>query len=166
MSGRASSKRITNKRPRDSSALPETKPRGRLVLDAVVLPYPKNRYAVSQTSTPTSSAPISPEPTSLVPNPPAPTSSLPTLSTSTSYTNAEAYAPSRYGEMGDYMRRKRLKLQVQNTEVASQQDGKPQIFKNIRVYVRSQLCSLLWANNKLVPRSMAGPPRLCKTCGG
>lgn len=63
---------------------------------------------------------------------------VPTTS-SGSYTDAEAYAPSRFGEMGDYMRRKRLKLQVQNEEVASQQDGKPQIFKNIRIYVRG-LC--------------------------
>ncbi|KDQ08873.1 hypothetical protein BOTBODRAFT_59081 [Botryobasidium botryosum FD-172 SS1] len=53
----------------------------------------------------------------------------------TAYTDAEAYGASRFGELGDYMRRKRVKLQVQNADLATQSLQKPQIFKGLQFYI-------------------------------
>ncbi|CDZ97273.1 Translesion DNA polymerase-REV1 deoxycytidyl transferase [Phaffia rhodozyma] len=48
----------------------------------------------------------------------------------------KAYAPSRFGEVGDYMKNKRMKLQLQNREIAqTRQDGVPQIFKGLAIYI-------------------------------
>lgn len=57
-----------------------------------------------------------------------------------SYTSDPAYAASRFGGIADYLRNKRVKLQVQNDEVAkSMGGGKPQIFKGVAVYVRKDV---------------------------
>ncbi|KAJ7494425.1 hypothetical protein B0H11DRAFT_2392932 [Mycena galericulata] len=44
------------------------------------------------------------------------------------------YGPSRFGEFGEYMGRKRAKLQIQNSEISAT-GTKSQIFKGIAVYV-------------------------------
>jgi DNA repair protein REV1 len=59
---------------------------------------------------------------------------------STSYTdNADIYGPSRFGEFGEYMRRKRAKLQIQNTQFDSEgnsdADDKSRIFRGLAIYV-------------------------------
>lgn len=55
------------------------------------------------------------------------------------------YAASRYGELGDYMRNKRLKLQAQNQQLVH--DGgtaKPQIFSKLSIYVRIDATTAVW----------------------
>lgn len=57
-----------------------------------------------------------------------------------SYLDEHTYGASRFGEMGEYMRRKRAKLQIQNTEMddGDQEDSrKSQLFKGLAIYVRS-----------------------------
>ncbi|KAJ7227303.1 hypothetical protein GGX14DRAFT_629326 [Mycena pura] len=43
------------------------------------------------------------------------------------------YGPSRFGDFGEYMQRKRAKIQIQNSEIVS--TAKTQIFKGVAVYV-------------------------------
>jgi DNA repair protein REV1 len=54
-----------------------------------------------------------------------------------SYTDAEAYGVTKFGGWGDYMRKKRAKLQIQNSEITAEgAETKPQIFKGLQIYVR------------------------------
>ncbi|KAL1749014.1 hypothetical protein HDZ31DRAFT_28605 [Schizophyllum fasciatum] len=46
--------------------------------------------------------------------------------------NDDTYAPSKFDGLGDYMRRKRAKLQIQNAEFNSQA---PKIFKDLAIYI-------------------------------
>lgn len=50
--------------------------------------------------------------------------------------NAE-YAPNRFGDIGDYMRKKEIKVQTQNRDIAlaSALEGIPQIFKDLSFYI-------------------------------
>jgi hypothetical protein len=54
------------------------------------------------------------------------------------------YGASRFGNFGEYMRRKRAKLQIQNASMDTEAsgEGKSNIFKGISVYVR--LCILFY----------------------
>lgn len=53
----------------------------------------------------------------------------------------EIYGPSRFGEFGEYMRRKRAKLQIQNAEIGGV-DGstntETKIFRGLAIYVSVQ----------------------------
>lgn len=50
--------------------------------------------------------------------------------------NAE-YAPNRFGDIGDYMRKKEIKVQTQNRDIAfaSAASGRPQIFAGLSFYI-------------------------------
>jgi DNA repair protein REV1 len=58
----------------------------------------------------------------------------------------DTYGASRFGGFGEYMSRKRAKLQIQNTELekpsATGDGAKSQIFKGIAVYV-SPICEVV-----------------------
>ncbi|KAF9533654.1 hypothetical protein CPB83DRAFT_873629 [Crepidotus variabilis] len=49
----------------------------------------------------------------------------------------DTYGASHFGEFGDYMRRKRAKLQVQNSEMAGNVEGgsKSELFKGLAIYI-------------------------------
>lgn len=52
--------------------------------------------------------------------------------------DADIYGPARFGGLGQYMHRKRAKLQIQNAAIQSQEsdEGGSQIFKGLAIYVR------------------------------
>ena len=54
------------------------------------------------------------------------------------YLGEEIYGAAHFGEFGEYMRRKRAKLQIQNTEL-DEGTGRSHIFKGISIYVRQCL---------------------------
>ncbi|GAA5879513.1 hypothetical protein JCM3774_002704 [Rhodotorula dairenensis] len=51
------------------------------------------------------------------------------------YRDQSFYEPVKFGEFGKYMHNKRLKLKVQNAALLEEGEGRPQIFKNLRIYV-------------------------------
>jgi len=51
----------------------------------------------------------------------------------------EEYGASSFGGLGDYMRRKKLKLQNQDEELRKDITDEPQIFKGMVVHVQSSL---------------------------
>jgi DNA repair protein REV1 len=53
------------------------------------------------------------------------------------YLNSNTYGASHFGDWGEYMRRKRQKLQVQNTEIneGGTSSHMSQIFRGIQIYV-------------------------------
>lgn len=85
-----------------------------------------------------------------------------------SYLNSHTYGASRFGEFGEYMTRKRAKLQIQNAEMDVDDEdsgGRSRIFRGLQIYVR-----LLADYNKhirltLPSRSMDGRNRLFRICG-
>ncbi|OCF36874.1 hypothetical protein I316_01471 [Kwoniella heveanensis BCC8398] len=54
-----------------------------------------------------------------------------------SYLANPEYAPNRFGDIGDYMRKKEIKVQTQNRDIAlaSAQSGIPQIFAGLSFYI-------------------------------
>lgn len=50
----------------------------------------------------------------------------------------EEYGESSFGGFGDYMRRKKLKLQNQDEEIRKEIKDEPQIFKGMVIHVRPQ----------------------------
>ncbi|VDC00972.1 unnamed protein product [Peniophora sp. CBMAI 1063] len=50
------------------------------------------------------------------------------------YLGEEIYGAAHFGEFGEYMRRKRAKLQIQNTEL-EEGSGRSQIFKDLSIYI-------------------------------
>ncbi|KIN93458.1 hypothetical protein M404DRAFT_510086 [Pisolithus tinctorius Marx 270] len=50
-------------------------------------------------------------------------------------TNAEIYGASHFGQWGEYMQRKRAKLQIQNTSLESTSDEKNDLFRGISIYI-------------------------------
>lgn len=50
------------------------------------------------------------------------------------------YGASKFGGWGEYIGRKRAKLQIQNAELAEGSTAKPQIFKGVQIYVRNLMC--------------------------
>lgn len=57
----------------------------------------------------------------------------------------DTYRASRFGGFGDYMRRKRAKLQIQNSEIAGDSNGPRNnlIFKGLSIYVSSLIYHLV-----------------------
>ena len=56
-----------------------------------------------------------------------------------SYMNTHTYGASRFGQFGEYMSRKRAKLQIQNAEITNEDDGASssnKIFNGLQIYVR------------------------------
>lgn len=57
-----------------------------------------------------------------------------------SYTNSYTYGASRFGHFGEYMSRKRAKLQIQNAEITAHEDegasSSSKIFNGLQIYVR------------------------------
>lgn len=58
------------------------------------------------------------------------------------YLDTETYGASRFGELGQYMRRKRAKLQIQNAHINERDDGeggemieRSRIFQGLAIYV-------------------------------
>ncbi|KIO00132.1 hypothetical protein M404DRAFT_10251 [Pisolithus tinctorius Marx 270] len=60
-------------------------------------------------------------------------------------TNAEIYGASHFGQWGEYMQRKRAKLQIQNTSLESTSDEKNDIFRGISIYSYLSKKSLVFA---------------------
>lgn len=49
---------------------------------------------------------------------------------------SDVYGPSKFGGLDEYMRRKRAKLQIQNTAIAAEgEEPKPALFKGVQIYV-------------------------------
>lgn len=48
---------------------------------------------------------------------------------------SDTYGASRFGEFGEYMRRKRAKLQIQNVEIGDTQRGGSQLFKGLSIHI-------------------------------
>ena len=58
---------------------------------------------------------------------------------SDSYLDGHTYGASRFGEFGEYMTRKRAKLQVQNAEIEPEEDegvSRSKLFHGLQIYVR------------------------------
>ena len=56
-----------------------------------------------------------------------------------SYLDGHTYGASRFGEFGEYMTRKRAKLQVQNAEIEPEEDdgaSASKLFSGLQIYVR------------------------------
>ena len=53
--------------------------------------------------------------------------------------DAETYGASRFGNWGEYKRRKRAKLQIQNSIMEDSSGGKGEIFRGLSIYVRTSL---------------------------
>ncbi|OSX56265.1 hypothetical protein POSPLADRAFT_1186762 [Postia placenta MAD-698-R-SB12] len=57
---------------------------------------------------------------------------------SVSYLSSDTYGASRFGEFGEYMTRKRAKLQIQNTEMdmeGNKQDATTRLFHGLQIYI-------------------------------
>ncbi len=66
----------------------------------------------------------------------------PIAGVSGSHLDSDAYGASRFGEFGEYMRRKRAKLQIQNAEMGDTSRGeasRSQLFKGLAIYVGTRL---------------------------
>lgn len=64
-------------------------------------------------------------------------SSVDTCEHNVTYLDNHTYGASRFGEFGEYMSRKRAKLQIQNAEMdRDEREGTPRIFKGLQIYVR------------------------------
>ncbi|KAI0689819.1 hypothetical protein BC835DRAFT_1548803 [Cytidiella melzeri] len=53
----------------------------------------------------------------------------------TSYLTSNTYGASRFGEFGEYMHRKRQKLQIQNTEMGEDGPNATGIFRGLQIYI-------------------------------
>ena len=52
-----------------------------------------------------------------------------------SYMSTYTYGASRFGGFGEYMTRKRAKLQIQNAEMTNEDEGVSKIFSGLQIYV-------------------------------
>lgn len=73
----------------------------------------------------------------------------------------DIYGASHFGEFGEYMRRKRAKLQIQNQALEDKANISGGIFEGVAIYV-SQASSSIRILIVLVHRSTAGPVHLYK----
>lgn len=55
--------------------------------------------------------------------------------------DAETYGASRFGHWGEYTRRKRAKLQIQNSRLEDSSEGKSEILHGLSIYVCAFLAS-------------------------
>jgi DNA repair protein REV1 len=65
--------------------------------------------------------------------------------TSDSYLDSDTYGASRFGGFGEYMRRKRAKLQIQNAEIGdipSAGSSKSKLFNGLSIHVSEPFVSL------------------------
>lgn len=66
------------------------------------------------------------------------------------YLDSETYGASRFGGIGDFMRRKRAKLQIQNAQIsqskenAGEEEERSKLFKGLAIYVRTCISCCLW----------------------
>lgn len=71
-------------------------------------------------------------------------------------TDQATYGASSFGGWGEYMRRKRAKLQIQNAEIAKESSSNaPPIFNKLQIHVASPHCYLLPFLIATALRSMA-----------
>lgn len=85
---------------------------------------------------------------------------------SSSYLDSDTYGASRFGEFGDYMRRKRAKLQIQNAEMEDSPRGKAsgdQLFKGLSIHVGT-LASVFLVERLRDVRSTVGRNLLSRSC--
>ena len=63
-------------------------------------------------------------------------SSVHTGEDNVTYLDSHTYGASRFGEFGEYMARKRAKLQIQNAEMDTEEEsGTSRIFQGLQIYV-------------------------------
>lgn len=74
----------------------------------------------------------------------------------------DIYGPASFGGFGEYMHRKRAKLQIQNDHIAKEGE-RSQIFKDLSIYVRTNEGTELYSTNNRL-RSTVGRVRLFKNC--
>lgn len=83
------------------------------------------------------------------------------------YLSSDTYGASRFGEFGEYMTRKRAKLQIQNTEMdmeGNKQDATTRLFRGLQIYVRQYLWRFsLCSKTDPLRRLTAGLSHLYKT---
>lgn len=84
--------------------------------------------------------------------------------TQSSAQNADdIYGPSKFGGFEEYMRRKRAKLQIQNTAIAVDgEETKLTLFKGVQIYVCMHDLKHTTFDPDLNPRSMDSRNLLCK----
>ncbi|KAH9948124.1 DNA repair protein [Amylocystis lapponica] len=56
-------------------------------------------------------------------------------SVDSSYLTSHTYGASRFGEFGEYMSRKRAKLQIQNADIDAEGDASSRIFNGLQIYI-------------------------------
>ena len=86
---------------------------------------------------------------------------------SSSHLVSDTYGASRFGEFGEYMRRKRAKLQIQNAEIGDSQRGKApgsELFKGLSIHVGTATSDLLGRSTQKDVRSTVGQNLLFKSC--
>ncbi len=85
---------------------------------------------------------------------------------SSSHLDSDTYGASRFGEFGEYMRRKRAKLQIQNSEMGDTPRGKAsgsQLFKGLSIHVGT-LASVFLVEALRDVRSTVGRSLLFRSC--
>lgn len=83
-----------------------------------------------------------------------------------SYLDSNTYGASRFGEFGEYMRRKRAKLQIQNAEMGDTPGpipSKSKLFNGLSIHV-GQLFPILWVDGLRAVRSTVGQSPLSRSC--
>lgn len=86
---------------------------------------------------------------------------------SSSHLVSDTYGASRFGEFGEYMRRKRAKLQIQNAEIGDSQRGKApgsELFKGLSIHVGTATSDLLGRSTQKDVRSTVGQNLLFRSC--
>ena len=86
---------------------------------------------------------------------------------SSSHLVSDTYGASRLGEFGEYMRRKRAKLQIQNAEIGDSQRGKApgsELFKGLSIHVGTATSDLLGRSTQKDVRSTVGQNLLFRSC--
>ena len=74
-------------------------------------------------------------------------SSVHTGEDNVTYLDSHTYGASRFGEFGEYMARKRAKLQIQNAEMNTEEEsGTPKIFRGLQIYVSPFPCRCMFSS--------------------
>lgn len=78
--------------------------------------------------------------------------------TKSAYLTSHTYGASRFGEFGEYMQRKRQKLQIQNAEIDDDNDAPEQsssrIFRGLQIYVSLSTCLRIAPTSPFVDQRM------------
>lgn len=117
------------KRPVEGSSIsPAVAKRARFILSPDSDETPPRQREKGEPSSP--SSPINVTETSFLP------SRLGGLAvTPHAYLQGAEYAPNAFGDIGDYMRKKEIKIQTQHAQIASEGTDKPQIFAGLSFYI-------------------------------